>query len=295
MRADEDLAQRFEAHRAHLRSVAYRMLGSLSEAEDAVQEAWLRLSRSDSDSVENLRAWLTTVVTRVCLDVLRSRRSRAEQPLDAYVPDPIVTRDDGRNPEEEAVLADSVGLALLVVLETLNPPERVAFVLHDVFGVPFEEIASVLDRTTAATRQLASRARRRVQGSVAGAPETDFARQRAAVDAFVAASRSGDMEALLAILDPGVVLRSDGGKTRPGATGVAIGAAAVAQGAKSFAGLAAATKPVLVNGMPGVLVAPGGRPYAVGSFVVRDGRIAEIYFLADPERLARLDLPALDS
>src|SRR5437762_12397308 len=221
------LAERFEEHRAHLRAVAYRMLGSLSEADDAVQESWLRLSRSDTSDVENLRAWLTTVVARVCLNVLRSRRTRREEPLDVRVPDPVVSRDAGTQPEHEALLADSVGLALLVVLETLGPAERLAFVLHDMFGVPFDEIAEIVDRSPDAARQLASRARRRVRGA---APETepDLDREREVVNAFLAASRAGDFEALLAVLDPDVVFRIDGGGVPARSRPPVVGAAAVA-------------------------------------------------------------------
>jgi RNA polymerase sigma-70 factor, ECF subfamily len=287
------LAAQFEEHRSHLRAVAYKMLGSLSEADDAVQEGWLRLSRSDASEVENLRAWLTTVVARVCLNVLRSRRIRREEPLDVRVPDPVVSRDDGTQPEHEALLADSVGLALLVVLETLAPAERVAFVLHDMFGVPFDEIAGLVDRSPAATRQLASRARRRVQGA-APVTDADLAGQRRVVDAFFAAARDGDFDALVAVLDPDVVSRSDGGAGRPGATAVVRGAREVAARALTFARLSPFVRPALVNGAAGVVVAPRGKPYSVMGFTVVGGRIVEIDTIADPERLRELDLAVLD-
>jgi RNA polymerase sigma-70 factor (ECF subfamily) len=287
------LAAQFEEHRSHLRAVAYKMLGSLSEADDAVQESWLRLSRSDAREVENLRAWLTTVVARVCLNVLRSRRTRREEPLDVRVPDPVVSRDDGTQPEHEALLADSVGLALLVVLETLAPAERVAFVLHDMFGVPFDEIAGLVDRSPAAARQLASRARRRVQGA-APVPDADLAGQRRVVDAFFAAARDGDFEALVAVLDPDVVSRSDGGALRPGATAVVRGAREVAARALTFARLSPFVRPALVNGAAGVVVAPDGEPFSVMGFTVVGGRIVEIDAITDPERLRALDLAVLD-
>jgi RNA polymerase sigma-70 factor (ECF subfamily) len=291
----EPLADGFEANRRHLRSVAYRMLGSLSEADDAVQEAWLRLRRADAGGVENLRAWLTTAVARVCLDMLRSRRSRREEPLGARVPEPVVSREDGVDPEHEALLADSVGLALLVVLETLSPAERLAFVLHDMFAVPFDEIAPVVGRSPVAARQLASRARRRVRGATL-APDVDVARQREVVDAFLAAARGGDFDALLAVLDPDVVLRIDRGALRPGASRELHGAAAVAEEAvrfgPRFAGLA---RPALVNGAAGVVVAARGRTVAIGGFTVAGGRIAAIDLLADPERLRELDVGVLDA
>jgi RNA polymerase sigma factor (sigma-70 family) len=290
---DEFLAERFEEHRAHLRAVAYKMLGSLSEAEDAVQESWLRLSRTDTREVENLRAWLTTVVARVSLNVLRSRRTRREEPLDVRVPDPVVSRDDGTQPEHEALLADSVGLALLVVLETLAPAERLAFVLHDMFGVPFDEIAGMVDRSPAAARQLASRARRRVQGA-APVPDADLAGQRRVVDAFFAAARDGDFDALVAVLDPDVVSRSDGGTLRPGATGVVRGAREVAARALTFARLSPFVRPALVNGAAGAVVAPRGEPFSVMGFTVVGGRIVEIDAITDPERLRELDLAVLD-
>jgi RNA polymerase sigma-70 factor, ECF subfamily len=290
---DEFLAERFEEHRAHLRAVAYKMLGSLSEAEDAVQESWLRLSRTDTSEVENLRAWLTTVVARVSLNVLRSRRTRREEPLDVRVPDPVVSRDDGTQPEHEALLADSVGLALLVVLERLAPAERLAFVLHDMFGVPFEEIAGMVDRSPAAARQLASRARRRVQGAAA-VPDADLAGQRRVVDAFFAAARDGDFDALVAVLDPDVVSRADGGALRPGATGVVRGAREVASRALTFARLSPFVRPALVNGAAGAVVAPRGEPFSVMGFTVVGGRIVEIDAITDPERLRELDLAVLD-
>jgi RNA polymerase sigma factor (sigma-70 family) len=284
------LAQQFEEHRGHLRAVAYKMLGSLSEADDAVQESWLRLSRSDASEVENLRAWLTTVVARVSLNVLRSRRTRREEPLDVRVPDPVVTRDDGTQPEHEALLADSVGLALLVVLDTLGPAERLAFVLHDMFGVPFEEIAEMVDRSPAAARQLASRARRRVQGA-APVPDADLAAQRRVVDAFFAAARDGDFDALVAVLHPDVVSRGDGG---PGASAVVRGARQVAARALTFARLAPFVRPALVNGAAGAVVAPRGEPFSVLGFTVAGGRIVEIDAITDPERLRALDLAVLD-
>jgi RNA polymerase sigma-70 factor (ECF subfamily) len=287
------LAQRFEAHRPHLRAAAYRMLGSVSEADDAVQEAWLRVSRSDTDGIENLGGWLTTVVARVCLNMLRSRRSRREEPFGVHVPDPIVSREDGLDPEHEALLADSVGLALLVVLETLSPAERLAFVLHDMFAVPFEEIAPIVDRSPTAARQLASRARRRVQ-RVPAAPDADLPAQRKVVDAFFAAARDGDFDALLAVLDPDVVLHSDGGRAHRDATVEVRGARAVAERALMFARLSPYVRPALVNGAAGVVVAPRGRPFSVMGFTVAGGRIVAIDVLADPERLSRLDLTVLD-
>jgi RNA polymerase sigma factor (sigma-70 family) len=283
------LAERFEANRTHLRAVAYRMLGSVGEADDAVQEAWLRLSRSNADDVENLRAWLTTVVARVCLDMLRSRKARREEPLGPHVPEPIVSSAEGLDPEHEALLADSVGLALFVVLETLGPAERLAFVLHDMFGVPFDEIATIVGRSPTATRQLASRARRRVHGA-APAPDADLAGQREVVEAFLAAAREGDFDALVAVLDPDVVLRAD----RPRAGVEVRGARAVAERAFSFRRLGDFARPALVNGTPGYVVAPRGRPVAVGGFTVRGGKIVEIDILADPARLRHLDLTVLE-
>src|SRR5215216_3975424 len=291
------LVSRFEEHRPRLRAVAYRMLGSPSEADDAVQEAWLRLDRSDSGGVENLGGWLTTVVGRVCLNMLRSRGSRRERFLDepwgetsdARMSDPIVDREDGIDPEHQALLADWIGLALLVVLETLSPAERLAFVLHDTFGVPFDEIAPIVGRSPAAARQLASRARRRVRGA-APAPDANLGRQREVVDAFLAASRGGDFDALLAVLDPDVVLRADYGAA--GASRVVRGARAVAGQALTFSQFAPFARPALVNGAAGLVTAPGGRALSVMGFTVRRGKVAEIDILADPERLGRLDLPA---
>jgi RNA polymerase sigma factor (sigma-70 family) len=287
---DQDwLAERFEDHRSHLRGVAYRMLGSLSEADDAVQEAWIRLSRTDTSDVENMRAWLTTVVGRVCLNMLRSRKTRREAPLEAHVPDPIVSSEDGIDPEHEALLGDSIGLALLVVLDTLTPAERVAFVLHDVFAVPFDEIAPIVGRSSAAARQLASRARRRVQG--APVPDTDLDGQWEVVNAFLAAAREGDFDRLVAVLDPDVVLRADGGAARPGLVSVIHGAEAVATQALTFRRFAETSKRALVNGIPGgVAWAPDGSPFAVVSMTVTGRRIVSIEILADPDRLNRLDL-----
>jgi len=287
------LAEHFEANRIHLRAVAYRMLGSLSEADDAVQEAWLHLSRSDTTGIKNLDAWLTTIVGRVCLDMLRSRSSRREQPLGVRVPDPIVmSREDGSDPEHEALLADSVGLALLSVLETLTPAERLAFVLHDTFGVPFDQIAPIVGRSSTAARQLASRARRRVRGT-ATLPEADLFRQREVVDAFLAAAREGDFEALLEVLDPDVVLRSDGGLLRPGLSREVRGARGVAEGALTFSRLVPFARPALVNGAAGVVAFRQGQPISVMGFTVKGGKVFEIDILTDPERLHRLDLMAL--
>jgi len=279
---NEFLAARFESHRPRLRAVAYRMLGSSAEADDAVQEAWIKLSRADTSGVENFGGWLTTVVGRVCLDMLRSRRTRGEEPLDVRAPEPVA----GDGPEQEALLADSVGLALLVVLETLTPAERLAFVLHDLFAVPFDEVAAVLGRTPAATRQLASRARRRVQGHPP-APDADLARQREVVDAFLAAARDGDFDALVAVLDPDVVARSE--------AGVTTGAAAVASGASSFAHLAVVALPALVDGGAGLAVVnENGSPERVLRFTLVRGRIAVIEIMTDPERLSELDVTFLE-
>jgi RNA polymerase sigma factor (sigma-70 family) len=281
MPTPERLAEQFEQHRAHLRGVAYRMLGSVTEADDAVQESWIRLGRSDVSAVENLRAWLTTVVARVCLDMLRTRTSRREDSLDTHVPDPVITR------------ADSVGLALLVVLETLEPAERLAFVLHDVFGMTFEEIAPVVDRSVVATRQLASRARRRVQG---GAPvaERDLSQQRRVVDAFMAAAQKGDFEGLVAVLDPDIVLRADGGALA-GLSRVVRGASAVASQASTFSRSGLSLQLVLVNGQLGFVARRGdGRLFSVIGFTIADGKIVEMDILADPERLSRLDLSAIE-
>ncbi|MFD3870837.1 sigma-70 family RNA polymerase sigma factor [Streptomyces sp. NPDC058623] len=289
------LARRFEEHRPHLRAVGYRMLGSLGDAEDAVQETWLRLSRSDTSGVDNLGGWLTTVTGRICLDLLRSRTTRREEPLEVgdgppRLPDPVVSGPHRLDPEQEALLGDSVGIALMVVLETLSAPERLAFVLHDLFAVTFEEIAPILGRTPATTRQLASRARRRVQG-VAPAPDGDPARRRQVVDAFLAASRGGDFDALVALLDPEVVARSDGGALLPGL--LRRGAADVASQAIAFARFAASAHPALVNGTPGVVSMADGKPLSVMAFTVRDGRITALDILTDPERLARIDLSAV--
>jgi RNA polymerase sigma-70 factor (ECF subfamily) len=290
----EFLAQQFEEHRTRLRAVAYRMLGSLSEADDAVQETWLRLNRVDSDEIENLGGWLTTVVARVSLNVLRSRRSRPEQPLDdVRMPEPIVDRADGTDPEHEALLADSVGLAMLVVLETLNPAERLAFVLHDIFAVPFDQIAPVVDRSPEAARQLASRARRRVQGEAA-VPDADLDTQREVLDAFLAAAREGNFEALLEVLDPDVVLRADRGAVAIGGSRVVRGAANVARGASAFARLDVDVRPALVNGAVGTVTLRDGRPFTIAAFTIRNRRIVEMDVLADPERLSRLDLTILD-
>jgi RNA polymerase sigma factor (sigma-70 family) len=286
----EWLAERFEEKRTHLRAVAYRMLGSLSEADDAVQEAWLRLSRSDAEEIENLGGWLTTVVARVSLNMLRSRTTRREQPLGVHIPDPIIDPADGTDPEHEALLADSVGLALLVVLETLSPAERLAFVLHDMFAVPFDEIAPIVDRSPEATRQLASRARRRVQGERT-IPDPDLDRQREVVDAFLAASREGDFEALVALLDPDVVLRADFGG---GVTREVRGAEAIAGQAQMYSRLDLVIHHALVNGAVGIVATRDGRPFSVGGAIVRDGKIVELDWLVDPERLAQLDLTILD-
>jgi RNA polymerase sigma-70 factor (ECF subfamily) len=288
------LAERFEAHRPHLRAVAYRMLGSASEADDAVQGAWLRLSRADTSGVANLGGWLTTLVARVCLDMLRARTARREELLGVHLPDPIVSRQDGVDPEQQALLADGIGLALLVVLETLAPAERVAFVLHDMFAVPFEEIAPIVGRSPAAARQLASRARRRVRGA-APVPDADLTRQREVVDAFLAAARGGDFDALLAVLDPDVVVRADRGAAPAGVSVVVRGAAAVAEQALTFSRrFGRFARPALVNGTAGLVSwAPDGRPVAVMGFTIRRGRIAEIDILADPQRLRQLDLAVL--
>jgi RNA polymerase sigma factor (sigma-70 family) len=286
----EWLARRFEEHRGRLRAVAYRMLGSLSEADDAVQEAWLRLSRSNADEVENLGAWLTTVVGRVSLNMLRSRRTRREDPLAVRVPEPIIDPLDGTDPEHEALLADSVGLALLVVLETLSPAERLAFVLHDMFAVPFDDIAPLVGRSPEAARQLASRARRRVQGEHR-VPDADLAAQREVVDAFMAAAHDGDFDALLAVLDPDVVVRVDFGPAR-GSQEVR-GAAAVAGQARTYAQLGLVVHPALVNGVPGAVSMLDGEVFSVGAFTVRGGKIVEFDILADPERLRQLDLTIL--
>src|SRR5712692_4268282 len=285
----EWLAEQFEANRTHLQAVAYRMLGSLSEADDAVQESWLRLSRSDTSGVGNLGGWLTTVVARVCLDMLRSRHSRLEESLEASVPEPITSREGGIDPEQEALLADSVGLALLVVLDTLNPAERLAFVLHDIFAVPFDEIAPIVERSPTATRQLASRARRRVRGA-ATVKDPDLTYQREVADAFVAASRTGNFDALLAVLDPDVVFRADRTAVSAGASGEVRGAPFVA---RQFSGRAQGARPALVNGAVGVVVARRGRLFLVLRLTIRHGKIVGIDAVADPARLRQLDLAVL--
>ncbi|MGA9874781.1 MAG: RNA polymerase sigma factor SigJ [Solirubrobacteraceae bacterium] len=283
------LTERFQEHQGHLRGVAYRMLGSMSDADDALQEAWLRIHDQDSAGVENMQAWLTTIVGRVCLNMLRSRRARREgQSSEAHLPDPIVTFPDSIDPEQEALAADSVGLALLVVLDSLTPMERLAFVLHDVFGVPFADIATVLERSEAAAQQLASRARRRVRGSPE--PDQDLARQREVVDAFFAASRDGNFQALLEVLDPNVQLRIDGGVLRGNASQVLRGAHAVSDYSATYSKLYPFVTPALINGAAGVVVAPRGRVFSVMAFTVTNGKIAQIDALADPERLAQLDL-----
>jgi RNA polymerase sigma-70 factor (ECF subfamily) len=295
MPTPERLAEQFEAHRSHVRAVAYRMLGSVSEAEDAVQEAWFRFSRTDTSGVDNLRGWLTTVVARVCLDMLRTRASRGEEPLDVHVPDPIVTRLLSRDhgPEADAILADSVGLALLVVLEKLEPAERLAFVLHDVFAMSFDDIAPIVERSVLATRQLASRARRRVQGQ-SPTSVADLRQQRRVVDAFLAAVQNGDFEALVGVLDPDIVLRADGGAMK-GMSRLVRGARAVVAQAASFSKIALSNQLVLVNGNVGVVTRlPDGRVFSVIAFTVAGGRVVEMDILADPERLNRLDLSAIE-
>ena len=288
MDENEWLADRFEEHRPHLRAVAYRMLGSLSEADDAIQDSWLRVSRAGAGGVENLGGWLTTVVARVCLNVLRSRNTRREESLDGHIPDPVISSERVRQPEEEALLADSVGLALLVVLDTLSPAERLAFVLHDMFQLPFEEIAPMVGRSPEAARQLASRARRRVKGAQIPAPDPDLARQRAVVDAFFRAARGGDFDGLVALLDPEVVLRSDYGGRRPASPKVIHGPAAVASQALLGALPGAELHPALVNGTAGMVITVHGRPYAVMGFTVADGKIIDIDAIADPQRVERL-------
>jgi RNA polymerase sigma factor (sigma-70 family) len=282
------LAERFEQHRPRLRAVAYRMLGSLAEADDAVQDAWLRLSHSKAEQIDNLGGWLTTVVARECLHLLRARRVRREDPLAAHLPDPVIAPEGDLEPEQEALLADSVGLALLVVLDSLTPAERLAFVLHDMFELPFEEIAPMVGRTPAAARQLASRARRRVKGAELPAPDRDLARQRDVVDAFFLAARGGDFGALVALLDPDVVLRSDFGVRRPAASRTVHGAAAVARQALLAALPTAELHPALVNGTPGAVITRNGRPFSVLAFTVAGGRIVEIDAIADPERVRRV-------
>src|SRR6187397_2780673 len=286
------LAERFEENRTHLRAVAYRMLGSSSEVDDAVQEAWLRLSRADTAGIDNLGGWLTTVVARVCLDMLRSRKSRREESFTADVPEPVATGKSGSNPEHEALLADSVGLALLVVLDRLTPAERLSFVLHDMFAVPFEEIAPIVGRSAEATRQLASRARRRVR-SGAAVPDPDLARQREVIDAFLAALRGGDFEGLLAVLDPDVVVRADPAVTS-GAPSEVRGAAVWAKQAVAFGQLARIVRPALVNGAIGVVMAPRGRLVRALTFKIANGKITEIEVIGDPARLGELDLSIVD-
>jgi RNA polymerase sigma-70 factor (ECF subfamily) len=287
------LAERFEGHRPHLRTVAYRMLGSLTEADDAVQDTWLRLSRSGASEVENLGGWLTTVVARVCLNMLRARNVRREEPFDGHLPDPVVSREEELQPEQEAVLADSVGLALLIVLETLSPDERLAFVLHDMFAVPFDEIATMIGRTPEAARQLASRARRRVRGADIPAPDPDLARQRQVVDAFFAAARGGDFEGLVAVLHPEVILRADFGPRRPRAPKEFRGAEAVAGQALAGAIPAAHLHSALINGAAGVVVTIYGRAFAVIGFTVAEGKIVAIDAIADPERVRRVGAAVL--
>jgi RNA polymerase sigma factor (sigma-70 family) len=291
MDQQEWLAQQFEDHRPQLRAVAYRMLGSLSEADDALQDAWVRLSRADTSEVENLGGWLTTIVARVALNMLRARKTRREQPLDVHVPDPIVDPAGGTDPEHEALLADSVGLALLVVLETLTPAERLAFVLHDMFAVPFEEIAPIVERSPEATRQLASRARRRVRGTPT-VPDADLNAQWEVVEGFLAAARKGDFDALVAVLDPDAVLRADGGLT--GLSQQVQGAETIASQALLWSRVDLTMRRALINGAAGIVAFLHGRPFSIAAITVKNGKIVEIDFLADPQRIARLDLEVLD-
>jgi RNA polymerase sigma factor (sigma-70 family) len=295
MDENEWLAERFEEYRPHLRAVAYRMLGSLTDADDAVQDTWLRVSRADASQVENLGGWLTTIVARICLNMLRSRNTRGEESLDAHIPDPLISPEGAPQPEEEALLADSVSLALLVVLDTLAPAERLAFVLHDMFQLPFSEIAPMVGRSPEAARQLASRARRRVKGAEIRAADTDLGRQRQVVDAFFRAARGGDFDTLVTLLDPDVVLRSDYGGRRPGADKITRGAAAVAGQALLGALPAAELHPALVNGAAGVVITVRGRPYAVMGFTVADGKIIEIDAIADPDRVSRIATAVLSN
>jgi RNA polymerase sigma factor (sigma-70 family) len=290
MKEQDWLAEQFEEQRPRLRAVAYRMLGSLSEADDAVQDAWLRLSRSDAGKIENLAAWLTTVVARQSLNILRSRNTKREQPLHVHLPDPVIDPADGTDPEHEALLADSVGLALLVILETLTPAERLAFVLHDMFALPFEEIAPIVERSPEATRQLASRARRRVRGA-APAPDADLTAQWEVVEAFLAAARDGDFDALVAVLDPDVVLRADGGLT--GLSRHVQGAETVARQALMWSRVDLTMRRALINGAAGMVAFLHGEPFSIAAVTVRNGKIVELDFLADPERIARLDLTVL--
>ncbi|TXS44315.1 sigma-70 family RNA polymerase sigma factor [Streptomyces sp. t39] len=294
MNPPEFLAVRFEEHRPHLRAVAYRMLGSLTEADDAIQEAWLRLAGSDDRKIDNLGGWLTTVIGRVCLDMLRARKRRGEESIDSRLPDPVISHDDRADPEQQALLADSVGLALLVVLESLSPAERLAFVLHDMFGLSFEEIAPIVDRTPATAKKLASRARLRVRGTTPP-PDPDRADQRRVVDAFLSAARGGDFDALLALLDPDVVLRADGGALTGGLRTIR-GASAVAGQLDTFQRMATAatTRPALVNGFAGLVNTLDGQPLSVMSFTITGGRIAAIDILSDPRRLAHLDLASTE-
>jgi len=290
----EWLTKQFEEQRGHLLAVAYRMLGSLAEADDAVQDAWLRASRADGESIENVRGWLTTIVARVALNMLRSRRTHPEESMGAHLPDPVVTGVGSMQPEEEALLADSVGLALLVVLDTLGPAERLAFVLHDVFKLPFDEIAPMVDRSPAAARQLASRALRRVKGASSAAPDRVRQRQRQVVDAFFAAARAGDFDGLIALLDPNVVLRSDFGRRRARAPTVTTGPSAVAALALTGARLPNAVLiPVFINGSAGVVITVGGRPFSMMGFIVAGGRIIEIDAIVDSRRIAKLAADAL--
>ena len=288
------LTEQFERYRPHLRAVSYRMLGSHAEAEDAVQDAWIRVRRAGADGVDNLGGWLTTIVARVCLTKLHNRNTRREQPVGVHIPDPVVSRVDGPDPEQEALLADAVGLALQVVFDTLTPAERLAFVLHDMFDLPFDDIAPLVGRTPVAARQLASRARRRVRSAQLPASDADLAAQREVVDAFFAAARAGDFEGLVAVLHPDVVLRSDGGAARPDASEVLRGSTAVAGRAMLFSRPRAVLKPALVNGSAGVVVTLDGKPVSVMGFAVADARIVEIQSLLDPDRLARLDLSAIN-
>jgi RNA polymerase sigma-70 factor (ECF subfamily) len=295
MTEQEWLADRFEEHRPRLRAVAYRMLGSLTEADDAVQDAWLRMSRADTSDVENLGAWLTTVIARVSLNMLRSRRTRREEPFGPYVPDPVIDREDGTDPEHEALLADSVGLALLIVLEQLTPPERLAFVLHDMFAVPFDDIAAIVDRSPDAARQLASRARRRVRGA-APTSDADLATQWEVVDAFMTAARTGDFEALVAVLDENVVLRADGGAALARISHEVHGAREVASQAAMWSRVDLIIQRALVNGAAGAVTRrkSNGQVFSVAAVTIRGGKIVELDFLADPERLAQLDFTLLE-
>ena len=290
MAESDRLIEGFEENRTRLRAVAYRMLGSFAEADDAVQEAWLRLTKSDSREVDNLGAWLTTIVARICLNVLRTRRTRREEPFETQLPDPVISDGDRTSPEDEALLADSVGLALQVVLDTLTPAERLAFVLHDMFDLPFDDIAPIVGRSSTSARQLASRARRRVRGADVPTPDPDVGRQREVVDAFFAAARRGDFDALVGVLDPDIVERVDAGPARPDITRLVRGASVVAGRAIMFDQPSARLRPVLVNGAAAVVVTVGGEPFAVMAFTVSGGRIVEIDVLADPERLNRLDV-----